>query len=171
MRIWSIVVTKLNLCNFETLNNRTRVNESIMWILENIYFNNDYGRFREFLNDFMERQVQILSPGVALAAANAINNFRNEHRDLKMSFECFFIYIVRYMSKILSTRAPSIDLNNRLSLCNRFFFLGDHFCYLEHPSNPDKWAFVTIMSCRNQLPLEYYEEHINSSAPWRTYRK
>ena len=195
--IWSIVVTELKMGSYLTLNSLTNIEENINWICENAIsdeYKDDKKIFREFFNDFKEKQILELRPGVAMAVANLINKFKNEHQTKKTTVEEFLSYIVNELCKMFlienftkgsffSGKAADISLlfeqaydrsNRSNSLSNTAEFLNCRLFYMANLANPKKWVFLTLPSQESSSYLDFLDERYMKPIrlPWElTYFK
>ena len=189
--IWSIVVNELKMGNYQTLNALAGIEENINWIYENAIsdqFKDDRNLCSQFFNDFKEKQILELRPGVSFAVGNAINKFKSEHSDNKVTFEYLLGYITNELSKKLLNRKPyynSIDepgeiatlcliscssynrKNQNPSLNSRKTNLDSHFYYLINPSDPAKWIFLTLATYVSKIDFVNIFNEANPTIPLR----
>ena len=150
----------------------------------------DKNHFRAFFNDFKEKQIHNMRPGVCLKVAEFIKSFCedwNAH-SAKITFESFLSDLVSVLSELLLTRkpaahstvtgraanlslllSPSYDrLKTRSNLSSSTNHLEKHFYYLINPSNAMNWIFVTSPATQPNAscPLDIFQGNIRKN--WKT---
>ena len=166
--IWSIVANELKMGSYEKLNSLTGIDENINWICENAIsdqFKDDKMLCCEFFNNFKEKQIHELRPGVSYAFANAINKYKSDHQDNKSTFDALLCYLINRITCKLYQHKPKFEhtsyqcaqtnlflfnpnaynrLNPNLYRSSHIQNLNNHFFYLINPVDPMKWIFLTV---------------------------
>ena len=182
-RAWSIIVTELKMGNYQTLNTLTGIDENINWICENSIsdqFKNDKAHCRAFFDDFKEKQILELRPGIAVAVANIIKEFKDSHQEIKITFGRLLSYVTTELHKFLLKTKFLFGFGKYFDAANLSFSMGtaydknyidqldSHLFYMINPSNRSKWAFMTIYP--EDWALEYsgmfcFDEETRKGSP------
>lgn len=182
LRVWSIVITRLDPSDQFILDGRCGLSTSLTEICNMVGSREEREAITFFFEKFLHHHISHLRPGIAVFAAQVFKEFVQKFRTdpNRINLKVFLDFVISNLCKLLTIRKPTLSQedaaiygniglllpetfsrytdNSDATVQDVFFksyrFLEYHLFYLHNPQNPNHWIFYTFPPVSNRTFLK-----------------